>query len=337
MLDMQKIDAQDMNTGMLLLRDEFSKRNWHAQIPHIGSPHVFIDRGDGKTLHIFSTTPPTTTYAAGSLANNKYATYEILNSIGVRQLETVRASETYPLDEALDLLRDVGRVVVKPIDGGHGKGITVNVTDETQLTEAITYGLQFTQSMNRVIVQRQYPHDKMHDIRLACINNVFVAAIERVPARVIGDGQRSIKELIEHENTSGRRGVPYYAELSTIDLNRAENFLGDTINDVPQAEEEMQVIGVANYGAGGELVDITDDVPQWMIDEAELVSRTSGLYVSGIDYITSLPLRTDASQEELDAYIIEINKCPSLAIHDKPTSGIPRATIPAYVEYLSTI
>ena len=337
MLDMQNIDREKLNSGMLLLRDEFAKRGWHATVAHIGSPHIFIERGYGDKLHIFSTTPPTTTYAAGSLANNKFAAFELLKAAGIPQLKSVMASESLPLDDAHSLLGDEGRVVVKPIDGGHGKGITVNVTDEEQLQTAIEYGLRFTQSMRRVIVQQQYPHNAPRDIRLAYINHKFIAAIERIPARVVGDGVLTVKELIEKENASARRGEPYYAELATIDIDRAEKFLGQAVARIPHDGEEVQVIGVANYGAGGELVDVTDDVPEWMIEEAGLASRVTGLYVSGIDYITSRPLSVDATRNDLDAYVLEVNKCPSLAIHDAPTQGKSRGAVAAYVEYLASL
>lgn len=337
MIDIQEVDEQHLNKGMQILRQEFKKRGWNAELAYVGSPHCFIDRGDGRLIHIFSTTPPSTSYAAAHLANDKFGTYMLLESAGIRQLRSVVAGEHYSVSDAQDLLQDVGQVVVKPIDGGHGKGITVGVSTRDQLTDAIDYGLNFTKTMSRVIVQEQYGHKKTHDIRIVCIDGLFKAAIIRVAARVYGDGNLTVRELIENENENPRRGVPYFAELATIDVERAAAFLGDQYKSVPAHGEEVTVLGVANYGAGGELIDVTDDIPEWMITEAEKVAKVSGLAVCGVDYMTADLPRKDASHEQLDAVVIEVNKCPSLAIHDAPTYGKPRGVIAAYVEYLSNL
>lgn len=339
MIDIQTVDANNLNKGMQMLRDEFAKRGWSAQLPYVGSPHCFIDRGDGKLLHIFSTTPPTTTYADAALANDKLASHALLETHGVHQLRSVVAGEpdTYDRTDAVRLMNEVGKVVVKPFDGGHGKGITVGVQTEQQLDAAIQYGLGFTKNAKRVVVQQQYAHDTMYDIRISCIDGVYQAAVLRVAARVFGDGVQTVQQLIEQENNSPQRGKPYYAQLAVIDQTRAAEYLGERYTAVPAQGEEVQVLGVANYGAGGELVDVTDDIPAWMIEEAEKVSVVTGLKVSGVDYMLSAPPRKDATESDLDPVIIEINKCPALVMHDIPTRGAPRGVVAAYVEYLARI
>mgnify|MGYP000283001522 CR=1 FL=1 len=337
MIDLLTARNEDLNIGMQLLRDEFIKKGWKARSAYIGSAIIHIDRGDGKIMTVFSTTPPTTSYGAGYMANDKFATYTLLESIGARQLESAIVTERVGIEDAVALMNRVGLVVVKPIDGGHGKGITVGVSSREQLEIAVEYARSFTKSSNRVLVQKQYPHEKMYDIRLACIDGKFVAATWRTPATIVGDGIQTVGEIIDRENESDKRGVPYYALLATIDVDSAKNYLGEKYNSVPEVDEEVQVIGVANYGAGGEIIDATDDIPEWMIVEAERVSRAAGLYVSGVDYLLAQPPRVDATINELDPVIIELNKCPSLAIHDTPTRGKARGAVAAYVEYLSKI
>lgn len=337
MVDLLQISDDHLTVGMRLLRDEFAKRGWKVQVPYNGSTICYIDRGDGKPIVTFNTTPPTTSYAAGYLANDKFACYALLETIGARQLKSAVVSGKNGSEAAVDLLKEFGSVVAKPIDGGHGKGITVNITSEQQLEAAVAYALPFTRSSPRVIVQQQYMHPKMHDLRLVCINGKFIAATWRVAARVYGDGIHTIKELIEIENISPERGVPYHAPLATIDVERAQSYLGDSYTTVPENGQEVQVIGVGNYGAGGEIIDATDDIPHWMIEEAERVSLAAGLYVCGVDYLLAAPPRVDATVDELDPVIIELNKCPSLAIHDVPTKGKSRGATASFVEYLSTL
>lgn len=337
MIDIQQVEERDLNQGMLLLRHEFAKRGWTAQLAYLRSPHCFVDRGDGVPIHIFSTTPPTTSYAAAYLANDKYGTYELLRAANVRQLRSVVAGEKYDITDARALMNEVGSVVVKPIDGGHGKGITVGVTTNEMLDAAVVYGLSFTKSLTRVIVQEQYTHKDTYDIRISCIDGKFVAAILRVAARIYGDGVHTVKEIVENENNSSRRGEPYYAPLAMINEERAASYLGEKYTSVPAEGEEVKVLGIANYGAGGELVDVTDDIPLWMKEEAERVSVAAGLGVCGVDYMTAVLPSQEASAEQLDAVVIELNKCPSLAIHDAPTYGRPRGAVAAYVDYLATI
>ncbi len=333
MIDLLTIPKTSLNQTTRLLQDEYASRGWAVLTPYVGSPHYFIDRGDGKEMHIFGATPPATSYAAAQLANDKYATHQILERADVVQLETVLVDDD--TTEAIELMRGCGKVVVKPVDGGHGNGITIGVTTVDELVRAVEYAKSFTGSSKKAVVQAQFDHHPIRDIRVLCIDFKYVAALMRVPARVFGDGILTIRELIDHENTSPKRGEPYRAPLARIDIDRAIQFLGEKMNSVPEVDEEVWVLGVANYGAGGELIDLTDDMPDWLIDQAERASRVAGLTVAGIDFMMA---DTPTKQQTIDsttAVIVEINKCPSLAIHDQPTFGTPRGAAKAYVDYLA--
>ena len=334
MIDLLTVPSLELNQTTRLLQNEFKLRGWSAVMPYIGSPHCFVDRGDGQELHIFTALPPTTSYAAAHLANDKYATHQLLERANITQLETVLVDEDLSL--ASELMSKWGKVVVKPVDGSHGKGITVNVADENALQLAVEYALQFTSTNKKAIVQRQFTHDSIHDIRILCIDYKYTAALMRVPARVFGDGILTIRELIDKENASPNRGEPYRAPLATIDIDRAVQFLGEKIHTIPGIDEEVGVLGVANYGAGGELIDLTDDMPEWLIDQAIRAAKVSGLVVAGIDFM-SATIPTIQQPMSDDTVIVEINKCPSLAIHDQPTFGKPRGAVKTYVDYLATI
>ncbi len=337
MLQLKDIHDDQLNQTMQLLKAEFARRGWKAQIPYIGTAHCFVDRGDGRQLHIFSATPPTTSFSAAHMANDKFATHQVLSASGVHQLQTVLIAGGDDIADALALIEVCGSVVVKPIDGGHGRGITVNVSTEAALQSAIQVALSFNKSGDRVLAQEQYLHDKVFDLRILCIDYKYVAAILRVPARVYGDGEHTVRQLVEKENSSPQRGVAYYAPLATINMADVETFLGIGIDDVPQVNEEVRLLGVANYGAGGETIDVTDDIPEWMQIDAIAAARASQLPVAGVDFITSKAPFVSAGYDELDGVIIEINKCPALMIHDRPSSGISRNTVGTYVDYLASL
>ncbi len=335
MIDIATITETELRGTLRLLRAEIIKRGWQATTPYIGSPHFYIDRGDGELFHIFSATPPTTSYAAAHLANDKYAAHQVLQGVGIPQLATVLVEADN--SEAIDLINKVGKVVVKPVDGGHGDGISVNVTTHDQLMSAMAIAKQYSSSRKQAIVQTQFDHQSIRDIRVLCINFKYIAALMRVPARVFGDGTSTVAELMNQENASSKRGEAYKAPLTSIDMDRAAQFLGDKINSIPPEGEEVWVLGIANYGAGGELIDVSDDLPTWLIDEAQKAAEVTELPVAGVDFMMSAVPHRTMQRDEVDAVIVEINKCPSLSIHDEPTFGKSRGVIVAYVDYLATL
>jgi cyanophycin synthetase len=336
MVDIFSIEASKLSRGMQLLRDELKTRKWQAHVPYIGSPHVFIRRSDNSEMHIFATTPPTTSFAAAHLANDKFATHQVVERLGIPQPKSVLVDSTEP-GKAQALLDKVGKVVVKPLDAGHGKGITINVIDNASLHSAINYAFQYSRSAKMVLVQEQYDHPEIFDIRLSCINYRFVAATLRLPAKVVADGTHTILQLIDLENNSEKRGEPYYYPLAVIDRVAAIEYLGDDATKVYSAGKKVQVLGIANYGAGGEIIDITDDIPDWLAKNAEEISKKIELPVSGVDFLVKSLPKKSATRNVIDPLFIEINKSPSLAIHDLPGIGMSRHTIATYVDYLSQL
>ncbi|MBC7459550.1 ATP-grasp domain-containing protein [Candidatus Saccharibacteria bacterium] len=337
MIDLKTIPDEQLSQTIRIMKAHFIDRGWEVEIPYIGSSHCFITRHDGKKFHIFSATPPTTSFAAAHLANDKYGTYQALLGSGLPQPETHLLYNSDNTDEIELFMDRVKKVVIKPVDGGHGKGITVNVATAEQLQRAIAIAQAEEKSIAAVLVQAQYQHDAILDIRILCIDNTFTAATWRVPARVYGDGKSTVSELIEAENNKENRGRPYYAPLSIINIEQAKEFLGERINDVPKLNAEVPVLGIANYGAGGETIDITDELPGWLKEMAEEAARACEMPVIGVDFMLAHMPTPTSTIESLDPVIIEVNKCPSFVIHDKPTSGTPRDVVGTYVEYLSTI
>lgn len=97
-------------------------------------------------------------------------------------------------------------------------------------------------------------------------------------------------------------------------------------------------MGVANYGAGGETVDVTDDIPAWLIEDAERAARECGLVVAGVDFMIARVPRPDMTKEELAPAITEVNKAPLLTMHDTPTRGRgDRGATTAFMDYLATL
>jgi D-alanine-D-alanine ligase-like ATP-grasp enzyme len=226
--------------------------------------------------------------------------------------------------------------VVKPQNAAHGNGVSLNIQDEVALKEAIKRAGE-NSADGSVLVQEQYSGDEPAEVRVLCINHRFIGTILRIPARVYGDGKKTVSDLIDAENSKPDRGEPYRSKLGTIDKTRSERFLGTAMTSVPAAGEEVRVMDVANYGAGGEIISFSRDTPDWLIKDSEKLSEVIGLPVIGIDYIYNGILSAEATPEQLQVKVLELNKCPALGLHDEPTKGEPQGAAKALADYLSDL
>ena len=234
--------------------------------------------------------------------------------------------------EALAHARTLGGpVVIKPVDGHHGRGVTLDVTDDVQATEAFTQAAAASRR-RQAIVQRQVVG---RDHRLLVIGGRLVACAERVPAGVVGDGRSTIRELVERENADPRRGDGHAQELTRIRLDgSAEAVLAEqglTPTEVPAEGRRIQLAHGANLSTGGTSIDRTDEVHPSVKAVAELAARVVGLDVAGIDLIT-----TDIGQPlaETGGSIIEINAGPGFRMHTRPTIGRGRNVGGAVLDHL---
>lgn len=318
-----------------LICQEMLRRSWTVAMPYWYVSIFHITRNDGKVVRIFSSSPSTLSYAAAYLSNDKYATTALLSANGIFQLPTFLLLESMTAADANEFVTENKLSIVKPLDGSHGNGITANIASIGQLEQAIVRARSVSAS-GKVLLQKQITGDNLKDVRVLIINGRFIGAIHRVAARVFGDAQHTVKELIARENQKSHRGEPYKAKLAVIDSDAAERYLGPTFHSVPSHNEEVTVLGVANYGAGGELVDVTDEIPEWMKQEAVAAAGYLDLKVAGVDYMIRGQIK-EAQSSTGDAVIIEVNKSPSLAIHDEPTIGKSRQAVAAYVDYLATL
>lgn len=337
MFEITTSDAKNFSASNRLIVSSAVGRGWRVYAYDLPASHMYIDRGDGQKIHIYSSCPPSVSYADAIVSNDKWLTYLTLQAYSITQLKTAVLTDIVSQKEMENILKSMGKLVVKPRDGAHGKGITIGVETTQGLQKAINYAMRYNTNASSVIVQEQFEGGN-NDLRLLCIDGEFKAAIHRVPARVYGDGLCTVRELIDIENAKKDRGIAYKEKFAYIDKERAEAFLGETIDNIPDKDQEVTVLGVANYGAGGETIDVTDDIPEWLRTEAEKATTALGLSVAGVDYIAT-GSKTIAKLEanSKDAVLIEVNKAPSLCIHDEPTHGKNRHTTEAYLDLITPL
>ncbi len=210
-------------------------------------------------------------------------------------------------------------LVIKPLDGNHGRGITVNINS---WEEALS-GFHAAKEISRlVIVEKQVTGE---DYRVLVIDNKLVAAAKRSPAHIIGDGEHNIQELVDEVNKDIRRGYGHEKTLTQITVNdltksiiEAKNY---TLETVLQKGKKLILKDTANLSTGGTAEDVTDKVHPYNKFMAERISRIIGLDICGIDIMTS-----DISKplSETGGAVIEVNAGPGFRMHLSPTTGLPR-------------
>lgn len=267
---------------------------------------------------------------AVELACDKEGTKTILRNAGV---PVPKGTVIHYLDELQDAIDEVGGypIVLKPLDGNHGRGITINITSREEAEEA--YDLASAASKSKsVIVERYYTG---RDHRVLVVNGQVVAVAERVPAHVIGNGQSTVTELIEEVNRDPQRGEGHDNVLTRITIDKLTLDLltkqGFTLDSVPPVGERVFLRATANLSTGGIAVDRTDEIhPEnvWMFSR---VAKIIGLDIAGIDVVTA-----DISQplQQENGVIVEVNAAPGFRMHVAPSSGLPRNVAGAVLDML---
>jgi cyanophycin synthetase len=255
---------------------------------------------------------------AVELASDKEGTKQILREAGV---PVPRGTVIGYLDDLEGAIADVGGypIVIKPLDGNHGRGITINIMSWEQAEAAYDAAKEVSRE---VIVERFY---QGRDHRVLVINGKVVAVAERVPAHVVGDGSSTIKALIEQTNEDPLRGEGHENVLTKLEVDRTTWQLleqqGYNLETVLPEGEIFYLRATANLSTGGIAVDRTDDMHPENIWLAQRVAKIIGLDIAGIDVVTpdiSRPLR------EVDGVIVEVNAAPGFRMHVCPSRGIPR-------------
>jgi cyanophycin synthetase len=212
-------------------------------------------------------------------------------------------------------------LVTKPIDGNHGRGITVDINNYEDALVGFNHAKDSSKS-GAIIVEKFITGE---DYRLLVINNVLVAGAIRTPAHVVGNGKSTIQELIDIVNSDPRRGYGHENVLTKITTNELTQKLikdaGYSLNTVLKKDERLILKDTANLSTGGTAEDITDIIHPANIAMAERISKIIDLDICGIDIMT-----TDISKplSETGGAVLEVNAGPGFRMHLAPTSGLPR-------------
>ncbi len=311
------------STGCIV--DEAAKRG----IPYIRlNKHSLVQLGYGvHQKRIRATIASTTGNIAVDIACDKEETKNLLGAaeIPVPKGDVVRTEEG--LQETID---DIGYpIVIKPIDGNHGKGNTTNITTWEQALVAFAAAKNYGRN---VIVEKYITG---FDFRILVINYKFICAALRTPASVIGDGKNNIQYLIDEVNKDPRRGYGHEKVLTQITIDQFTQKMldekGYSLETIAAKNELVLLKPTANLSTGGTSTDVTDEVHPANIIMCERIAKIIGLDICGID-IMATDLRSPVTEN--GGCILEVNAAPGFRMHIDPSVGIPRNVAEPVVDML---
>ena len=266
---------------------------------------------------IQATTTARTGMISVDIAGNKDATKNLLGEMGVPVPKGYKIREE---DEVEGVVKSLGfPLVVKPLDGNHGKGATVGLENLEEVIIAFHKAKDYSRN---VIIEKMLTGA---DFRALVVNNQIVAIAERTPAHVVGDGKHTIQQLIDKTNEDPRRGFGHENVLTQIDVDaqterilKAKNYTLETI--LPK-NEILYLKTTANISTGGTAIDRTDEAHPENIFLFERIAKIVGLDIAGIDIIA--PNITEPLHKN-GGGIIEVNAAPGFRMHLAPSEGIGR-------------
>ena len=329
----------DLPAAVALLRAEIddcyfgpSTASIVAAATERGIPHIRLNAGNlvqlgygARQRRIWTAETEQTSAIAEGIASDKDLTKTLLKSCGVPVPDGQVVSSP---EAAWDAAQDIGLpVVVKPTDGNHGRGVTLDLMTREDVEAA--YAVAEPEG-SEVIVER---YIRGHEHRLLVVGGRVVAAARGEAAWVDGDGRSSVTQLIDVQiNTDPRRGLTEDHPLGLIDLAIDGAVVLDlqrqglTPNDVPAAGRRVLIQRNGNVS-----IDCTDEVHPEVAHQVSLAARVVGLDIAGIDVVAediSKPLHLQGGA------IVEVNAGPGLLMHLKPAEGMPRPVGQAIVDHL---
>ncbi|WP_293893526.1 cyanophycin synthetase [Flavobacterium sp.] len=268
-----------------------------------------------------------TSSIAVDIACNKEQTKKMLDAASIPVANGGICVDEEDLDE---IIKKIGYpIVLKPLDGNHGKGASINVKTREGAVEGLAYAKKYS---HRIIVEKFITG---YDFRVLIIDNKLVAAAKREPAHVKGDGKHNIQQLIEETNKDPRRGYGHENVLTQIDVDRDTTDLLEKLNyileTVPKKDEVVYLKSTANLSTGGTSIDVTDMMHPENIFLCERISRVIGLDICGVDIMAenlTQPLK------ENGGCILEVNAAPGFRMHLAPSEGLPRNVAAPVIDML---
>ncbi len=301
------------------LAAEAAKRD--IPVKRLGPGSLLVLGHGFRQRRVWATVTSRTPCPAVDLAGDKILTKDVLARAGIPVPPGIPVSTAREAVRALAVLGPP--VVVKPVDGNQGRGVSLNLSTPGEVRAAFRVAEAHGGSSSpKVLVEKQVAG---RHYRLLVVDGRLVAAAERLPAQVTGDGTRTVRELVAEANRDPLRGEGHQRPLTrmVIDAVAAGVLVrqGLTPDSVVEAGRPVVLRENVNLSTGGTARDVTEDVHPDNARLAERVARLVGLDVAGVDVVTPDIARPLV---ETQGVVLEVNASPGLRMHLHPSEGRPR-------------
>ncbi|MBC2853685.1 bifunctional glutamate--cysteine ligase GshA/glutathione synthetase GshB [Cetobacterium sp. 2G large] len=255
-------------------------------------------------------------YVTMLIMENKVVTKKVLEK---ENIIVPQGKDYFNIEEAKSDYRKYGAgIVIKPKSTNFGLGITIFKEEFSKEDYEKALEIAFKED-NSILIERFI---KGKEYRIFVIGDEVVGILHRVPANVKGDGERSIKELVEEKNLDPLRGIGYKTPLEKIRLEDPEKLFlkgqGLTIEYIPKKDEVVYLRENSNISTGGDSLDYTDDILDAYKKIAIKASKAVGAKICGVDMM----IEDIKNPNPIDNYaIIELNFNPAIHIHCYPYKG----------------
>jgi cyanophycin synthetase len=291
-------------------------------------PDSLVQLGYGRHRRFIQAAMCDGTSAVGvEIAGDKELTKQMLEQVSI---PVPRGAVVETDEEALAALGSVGApVVVKPLDGRQGLGVSLNLSTP----EEVLLAFRIAREYSRLVLVEELLEGRNY--RVLVVGGEMVAASERTPCGVTGDGAHTVRELIDLANLDPLRGEGHEKPLTQIVVDEIMlAYLAKTnrsLEDVPEAGETVALRESINLSTGGTAKDVTDVVHPSVKEMCERAARVVGMDICGVDLV----LR-DISESASGGRggVIELNAAPGLRMHLSPSEGQPRDVGAAIIEML---
>ena len=309
---------EDLELSTQILMKESIKRGITVNI--VDRSENFISLKNKEKIEYVKQATKTSkdTYVSVLIMENKTVTKKVLAEKGVK---VPRGEEFNSIEDAkIKAHNYINKpVVIKPKSTNFGIGI--NIFPDGANLEDIIHAFEIAFKNDNTVLIEEFIKGK--EYRFLVINDEVVGILHRVPANVIGDGEKTITELVEVKNQDPLRGKGYVTPLEKIRLEEnVELFLkqqGKNFDYIPKKDEIIYLRENSNISTGGDSVDYTDDIPQKFKDIAVNAAKAAGAKICGVDMMLE-----DYRDENTNYAIIELNFNPAIHIHSYPYKGKER-------------
>lgn len=274
---------------------------------------IFVSRKFGISIDFFTGKSPTA---------YKDITYHILRENKIPTPKTVcfykKNFDKKDFKKKLSLLKYP--IVIKDANGSNSKGVFVNIETINEAAGIVEKKLnEFPYLIaQEMVFGKEY--------RVLILNNKAIGVLEMIPPRIFGDGENTVRELIERKQSKTRKRTEFNKELDIILANQ-----GVELNSIPEKGKEIFIKKNSCLAEGGETSDSTELINSKIQLLCANAAKVTGKCLAGIDIICD-DISRDPNEQGFT--ILEINGKPDLYIHYNPTHGKTKNVVKDIIEYI---